>query len=347
MLHEFELGMATDILIRELFRLEKGETFVITADTESDPKVVNATARTAFAAGARPMVIWTATPLQSGKAAEPMLPAKALTAVLLEADAWVEFNGMPLLYSSIYDTAMKKNKNLRHLCLLGMHVDMMTRCIGRIDYPTLSKFQDKVAKLTEEARHVRITSPAGNDVQFDNNPSWPVINEKGYADKPGSHMLSGQIGWSPVFDSIKGAIVFDGSVSRAGLGRLRQPIRLWVEKGEIVRIEGGDEAARYEQWLRGFNDAQMLKMAHVCFGFNPNAKLSGYILEDERIWGCTEWGIGNVGPMLVPPDGINGASHSDGICLDSSVWFDDKQITDKGKVVHKDLVDFARKLGRL
>jgi len=70
----------------------------------------------------------------------------------------------------------------------------------------------------------------------------------------------------------------------------------------------------------------MLKMAHVCFGFNPNAKLSGFILEDERIWGCTEWGLGNVGPMLVPPDGIDGATHSDGICLDSSVWLDDKQI---------------------
>jgi len=45
-------------------------------------------------------------------------------------------------------------------------------------------------------------------VEFDNNPDWPVINGKGYADKPDSHMLSGQIGWASVFDSINGGIVF-------------------------------------------------------------------------------------------------------------------------------------------
>lgn len=33
-----------------------------------------------------------------------------------------------------------------------------------------------------------------------------------YADMPGSHMLCGQIGWSPKLESINGRIVFDGSV---------------------------------------------------------------------------------------------------------------------------------------
>jgi 2,5-dihydroxypyridine 5,6-dioxygenase len=61
--YEFELGKAADILVNELFELKKGETMVITADTESDGRVVNATARAAFAAGGKPMVIWLASPL--------------------------------------------------------------------------------------------------------------------------------------------------------------------------------------------------------------------------------------------------------------------------------------------
>nr|NIR17019.1 aminopeptidase [Desulfobacterales bacterium] len=108
-----------------MFKLKPNETFVITADTESDPRVVEATATAAFAAGAKPMVIWTASPLGVGKAADPMLPVRALTAVLNNADAWVEFNNEWLLYSTPYEKAMKENNKLRYLCLVGMNVDMM------------------------------------------------------------------------------------------------------------------------------------------------------------------------------------------------------------------------------
>ncbi len=37
--YEFELGKASDVLCRELFELKPGETFTVTADTESDPDV--------------------------------------------------------------------------------------------------------------------------------------------------------------------------------------------------------------------------------------------------------------------------------------------------------------------
>ncbi|MBA3062335.1 MAG: aminopeptidase, partial [Atribacteria sp.] len=87
--YEYELGKAAKILCEDLFKLKPGETFVITADTESDDRVVNATARAAFACDAKPMVIYTASPLGVGKAADPMLPLESLTAALLKADAWV------------------------------------------------------------------------------------------------------------------------------------------------------------------------------------------------------------------------------------------------------------------
>ena len=107
--YEFELGKAADILTRELFKLKVGETFIITADTESDMRVVEAMARAAFACGAKPMVIWTASPMGVGKAADPMLPQDALVGALKGADAWVEFNNQWLLYSTTYDIAMKEN----------------------------------------------------------------------------------------------------------------------------------------------------------------------------------------------------------------------------------------------
>jgi len=344
--YEYELGKAATTLAKELFKLKQGETFIITADTESDPRVVDATARAAFAIGAKPMVIWMASPLGVGKAADPMLPQKALTAALKEADAWVEFNNKWLLYSTPFDVAMKENKKLRYLCLVGMDADMMVRCIGRIDYPVLKEFQEKIADMTKKAKHVRLTTPAGEDVEFDNDPERPISCETGYADTPGPHMMAGQIGWAPVFESINGVIVFDGSLVPPFLGVLEGPVKLHIEKGKVVKFEGGKEAAEYEAWLKSFNNPMMLRMAHVCYGFNPGARLSGDILEDERVWGGTEWGLGQVGPMYLPPDGIAGPSHTDGICLNTSVWLDGRQITDKGRVVDPELIPLAKKLGK-
>jgi len=344
--YEYELTKAAHKLVFEMYKLKKGETFVITADTESDPRVVEATAAAAFATGAKPMVIWTASPLGVGKAADPMLPVEALTAVLNTANAWVEFNNKWLLYSTPYEKAMKENKKLRHLCLVGMNVDMMVRVVERVDLPTLEKFQDKLIAMTKAAKHIKMTTPAGGNVEFDNDPKRPIICEVGYADTPGSHMLGGQIGWSPVFKSINGVIAFDGSVVPP-IGLVKAPIKLHVKEGKIEKIEGEEDAHAFEAWLKNFNNPLMLRIAHVCYGVNPGARLTGNIVEDERVWGCTEWGIGYVGQMLTGGEPIPAPSHTDGICLNTSIWLNRKQIFDKGRVVEPELAKLAKKLGKL
>jgi leucyl aminopeptidase (aminopeptidase T) len=324
-----------------MLKLKKDETFVITADTESDPRVVEATAAAAFAVGAKPMVIWTASPLGVGKAADPMLPVEALTAALNNADAWAEFNNEWLLYSTPYERVMKENKKIRHLCLVGMNVDMMVRVVARVDLPTLGKFQDKLIELTKAAKHVKMTTPAGGNVEFDNDPKR--ICEVGYADTPGSHMLGGQIGWSPIFKSINGVIVFDGSVVPP-IGLVKDPIELHVKEGKIEKIEGGKDAQTFESWLKSFNDPLMLRMAHVCYGVNPGAKLTGNIVEDERVWGCTEWGIGYVGQMLTGGEPIPAPSHTDGISLTRPFGLTANKSLTKGKLLSQSLPNLPRSL---
>jgi len=346
-LYEYELGKAADILCRELFKLKPGETCIITADTESDWRVVNATARATFSCGAKPMVITLASPLGVGRAADEMLPASALTAALKEADAWIELNNQWLLYSTPYDTAMKENKKLRHQCLVGLNAEMMVRCIGRVNHAVLGEFLDMLYKLTVAARHWRFTTPAGGDVKFENstNPNRVYGIDNGYAEVPGSHMMSGQIGWTPEWDSINGTIVFDGSLVPP-CGLLHEPVFLKIEKGRVASIDGGREAREFEDWLKSFNDPRMFVLAHVCWGFNPGARLTGDIVVDERVWGATEWGLGSIGSILIEPDGIPAASHTDGICLNTSAWLDGEQMLDKGKVVHKELFKLAKKLGK-
>jgi leucyl aminopeptidase (aminopeptidase T) len=343
--YDYELSKAGDILCKDLFKLKAGEILVITADTESDMNVVKATASSAFACGAKPMVITYPSPLGVAEAADEMLPVEALVGALKGADAWVEFNNQWMLYSTPYNRAMKENKKLRYMNLVGMNPAMMVRLIGRVNYGVLSEFMDVAWNLTCNTKHFHLTTPAGGDVQFDYDAGRVTSLSKGFADKPGSHFLAGQIAWAPVFSSINGKIVFDGTIDPP-LRKLDAPIHCTIEKGVITRVEGGREARIFESWMDSWNDPQMRRLAHVSWGWHPNALLTGDIVEDERVWGSTEWGVGAVGPVFGPDKAIRGASHTDGICLATSAWLDDVQLLDKGKVVQKDLVGLAKKLGK-
>ena len=55
------------------------------------------------------------------------LPSGAIKAALMEADCWIEYNTMYILYSDTYEEVAHTNKKLRFLCLPGMHVDVFIR----------------------------------------------------------------------------------------------------------------------------------------------------------------------------------------------------------------------------
>ena len=344
-LYEYELGKATDILMKDMFKLKEGETIIITADTESNERVVNAAARSAFSAGAKPMVIWLASPMGVGKAADPMLPVDALSAALCQTDAWVEFNNQWLLYSTPFEIAMEKNKKLRYMNLVGMDEDLMIRIIGRTNRPVLAEFMERVTDMTQSAKNVKVQTPAGTNIEFENEPSRKIYCDVGDASNPGMCFLPGQICWFPKFETINGTIVFDGSMTPP-CELLDQPISVKIEKGIVVDIQGGYQAVEFKNWLESFNDPNMFRPVHISYGFGPEAKLTGNIVEDERVWGATQWGFGYLSPVDAPPKGIPAKSHCDGICLNSTVWLDGIKILENGEVVHPELKELSVKLGK-
>lgn len=344
-LYEFELRKAADILIRETCKLKEGETILITADTESDKRLVDAVAGAAFSVGGKPMVVWTSTPLGPGRMVDDWLPSEAILGAALKADAWVEFNRQYFLYSNTYQRAVDGNPKLRFLGLPETTVEVFVRLYARVNQNDLAEFVKYIAGITHKAKHVRMTTALGQDIEFDNNPEWPTRAETGFWDKPGTVMLSGQIAWTPILDSINGVFVFDASIVPQ-IGPLNQPVKVYIEKGVIKNVEGGRQGEEWYKWLKSFNHPQMLRPAHVCYGFHPGAKISGQNGEDERVWGCTEWGFGSIGAFLAPPDGVSAPSHTDGISLYTTTYLDGVKIVDEGKVVEPRLIELAAKLGK-
>jgi 2,5-dihydroxypyridine 5,6-dioxygenase len=349
-MYEYELTNALLKLLRDMFELQPGETIAITGDTESDDRMLEATAQAAVILGAKPLVIKTAATRGCGKAGDIDFPMEPLVNGIKACDAWIEYNSKYIFYSTVYDRIMEDpNHRPRYMNQNDVNVQQFVRNIGRTDNVKLGKFILAMEKATKAAKHIRVTSEAGMNIEFDNEPGREFLTADGFVRKGEIKMFPGQIAWAPNFESINGTIVVDASISPP-LGLIREPISFHIEKGAVAKITGGTEAKQMEAWLKSFNDPQMFKVAHISYGFGPNAELHGYVVEDERIWGCTEWGFGNVGGVLTSdiPGGIPGASHTDGMCLNSSVWLDGVQALDKGIVVGptEEIVQLARDLGK-
>jgi leucyl aminopeptidase (aminopeptidase T) len=330
-------------LANDVLKIKEGEEVVITADTASDMNVVNAIAESIKLLKAKPLITWYESPPNVGKAADKHIPLNTLKGVLQNADVWIEINKSWLLYSTPYEEAMKFNKKLRYICLVGMDTEMMIRNISKVNLELIYKFQQKLAEITIKSHHMKIINPSGMNIEFDNDPSRPIFTE-GEISGPGEYMLFGQVDWAPIEETLNGKIVFDGSVwPPQTLGILKSPIILEVEKGIIKNINGGLEAKTYKKWLESFNDPNMFKIAHISYGCNPGAKLTGNILEDERIWGAVEWGLGFQAKSFKGSFGA-AASHSDGICLNPTIIADDTILIKDGEYVHPDLRDLATKI---
>ncbi len=330
--YTIELARAAHKLVTEVRPVAPDQQVLITADTASDVRVVRATAQAVYAVGGVPSVVWYPTlpaPMQ-----EPPLPvARAATG----AGVWIDFAVAYQLYSPTYHRAIENA--CIYVCLTGMDVDMMVRTIGRVDYAPMQEMATRLYDLSQAAETVRVTSPAGTDMTMKvdkaGDPFWePPPAEGGYP-----QMLGGQSGFMIHRESVGGVLVFDGALwPPAELGALSAPVRMTIEDGYVRQIEGDVEATTFARWLESFEHPEAYLVDHACYGFNPGvARPSGRILEDERVFGCMQFGIGATE--------YGSPAHTDGVVLNPSVWLDDVQIEDAGHYVLPELVDLCRSMG--
>ena len=160
-----ELARAAQILVRDMVRVKPGEDVLIYADTESDWRTVEETSKAVHSVGGRVATMGYPTPRGVGEAADPDIPAP-LGAAMSSCDVIIEFSSNYLLYSTPWRKAMETQR-IRYLCLSGVTAEMMVRCVGRVNLSVLVDFQEKIAELTKGTRQMRITTPAGTNIQFE------------------------------------------------------------------------------------------------------------------------------------------------------------------------------------
>ena len=335
----WEVAAGARKLIEDIMLAQPGESVVITADTSSDMRVVQATAKAAYTAGAVPSTVMHPTQLEGYQ--EPPPP---VAGAIQNADVWIEYAVGMVFLSEAWKKAIENG--VRYICLTGMDVSMLVNCIQRVRYDKLLELGNLLRDTVQAADKVEIYSPGGTELVAYNQGRLARQSGKLADTKGEAIMLGGQVSWCPMEETINGKLVFDAALyPPTELGKLNGTVELTLKEGVVTEVNGGVEAKVFERWLAGFNDPNMYRLAHYSLGFNPGVtKPTGRIVEDERIFGCAEMGIGSQGPQIRGKT-WKAAGHTDGVVLNPTIILDGVEMENEGVYQMDSIVQKCRGLG--
>jgi leucyl aminopeptidase (aminopeptidase T) len=218
-------------------------------------------------------------------------------------------------------------RGVRIATLPNVTEEIMVRCMGA-DYHAIAARTARLCALMERASVIRVTAPGGTDLRLPMagrhaHASHGLFRDKGQW----GNLPTGEAYLAPLEGQSQGVLVVDGSM--AGIGLVRTPIRVTIVDGLAKAIEGGPEAEKLRALIDPFGD-EGRNVAEFGIGTNDRARITGVILEDEKVMGTIHVAFGDNKSM---GGRVGVASHLDGLVLSPSVWFDDHQVMDAGRLI--------------
>ncbi len=210
----------------------------------------------------------------------------------------------------------------------GITKEVMIRGMNA-DYNKIAKLTLKLKEILEKGHFIRITAPAGTDISFE------ITGRSAFASKGLFHNKSewgnlptGEAFLAPIEGTSNGIFTVDGSM--AGLGLIKSTnIKIEVQNGYASNITGGILAKKLNAMLDK-EGKEARNIAEFGIGTNDSAKLSGVLLEDEKVLGTVHIALGNNVSM---GGNVNVPIHLDGVIKKPTVFLDDKMIMKSGKLL--------------
>jgi len=209
----------------------------------------------------------------------------------------------------------------------GITVDMATRCLNA-DYKEIQERTKKLVDLEDKGKTVRVTTRLGTDITMSIEGLKCKGANAGIFDKPGKwgNLPEGESNMAPVEGSTNGVFIVDKTM--AGVGKVKEPIRITVKEGFAVDIQGGKEADELKSILESVGDKNVYNIAEIGIGTNHKAIITGNTLEDEKVMGTAHIALGN--NMSYDGGTCDAKLHLDGIMDKPTIWIDDKKVIEDG-----------------
>ncbi len=309
------LGPAIDRVLQQCLQVNGGENVVVVVDPPCHEIGV------ALRDAARPLgaeVVLIEMDQRDTNGSEP--PA-TVAAAMLAADVVIAPTSRSLSH-----TIARKQANdagARVATMPGVTADMLARLMTG-DFEQMAARSQAVADLLSRGSEVRISCPLGTDLRLDLGDRQ-AISDDGDLHRPGDfgNLPCGEAFMAPVGGD--GRIV---TVSLAPDGLSDPPATLTLENGHIVAAADGLGPDFLAQ-LQAHGEAGT-NLAELGVGTNERAKLTGNMLEDEKILGTVHVAFGASG-------GIGGTVavpiHLDALVADPTVQVDGRAVLEDGRFV--------------
>ncbi|WP_243149975.1 aminopeptidase [Thermaerobacter sp. PB12/4term] len=261
--------------------------------------------------------------VMSERTADGQEPPAAVAAAMAAADVVIA----PTTRSLTHTAARRRatDAGARVATMPGITEDMLYRGAITADYEVVRRRTEQVARILDGGRAVRLISGEKYELFLDITGRRAIASTGVYRD-PGSagNLPSGEAYLAPVEGSANGDLFVDGSV--AGLGLLQDPLLLHIENGRLVSAEGPDA----ERLLKLLDQSPQGRMvAELGIGTNDAARLTGTVLEDEKIYGTVHIAFGSNASF---GGSIEAGLHIDAVVLRPQLYVDGVLLVGDGRV---------------
>ena len=253
-------------------------------------------------------------------------PPKLVGEVMKKYDVCLLITTMSLSHTNARKAASRKGA--RMASMPGITEDMMKRCIP-VDYDKITKINKKILRLAKKKTKVRVTTAKGTDISFVvQNIKGDTEGDNGIYRKKGAfgNLPAGEVCWAPKEGKTNGVFVVDASMFDE---KMKKPITIKVKNGYAYEIIGGAQAKKLLKMLKPLGKSAF-NIAELGIGTNPKAKITGNVLEDEKVGGTCHVALGN-------NTGLGGKiyakCHLDGVIKKPTIFFGNKCIMKNGKLL--------------
>jgi leucyl aminopeptidase (aminopeptidase T) len=260
--------------------------------------------------------------LISERASHAAEPPRSVAEAMAAADVILA----PTVQSLSHTAARKRASEAGARCatLPGVTEEMLARVMSA-DMEGLRRKGHAIAETLDRTSEAHVTSANGTDLRLDLS-SRKAIPDAGELTETGAfgNLPCGEGFIAPVGGH--GTLVIDGSM--AGVGLVDEAVELVIEGGHLTSARGSQGMAFMELLTEHGEDGT--NVAELGIGTNEKAKLTGEILEDEKILGTCHVAFGASaaigGAVQVPV-------HLDCVVMKPTVTLDGEAIVRDGELL--------------
>ena len=250
-------------------------------------------------------------------------PPAMVAAAMKHADVVIAATAKSLSHTKARTEATKNGVRIASMPMITEEI--MSRTMSA-DYTKIAERTLKLQEVLTKGKKALLTTPVGTNVTFFISRTEVLADTGSLRDKGAfGNLPAGETCMAPDEGKTNGVAFIDGSM--AGIGFIKEPVKLVIKEGYVTEIIGGVEAEKLRGLVEG-KGPNAMNIAELGIGTNEKANACGSPLEDEKVLGTVHIAIGDnisFGGYIEAP------IHLDGIMKKPTLAVDGKIIINDGK----------------